>query len=113
VDVYTAYHDPSRSFKETVDGPFAVRVCGGWFPRSILGKGHAFCAFFRCILVALHIAWRAFRFSPEPCLNRDRLLTQVAGARNCLCLASVGHSTHYSGVQTCWDSQGAVADSWV
>jgi hypothetical protein len=61
VDVFTAFHDPSRSFRETVDGPFTVKVCGGWFPRTILGKGHAFCAYFRCILIALHIAWTAFR----------------------------------------------------
>ena len=66
VDVYTAFHDPSRCFKETVDGPFTVKVCGGWFPRAILGKGHAFCAYFRCILVALHIAWAAYRSAQLP-----------------------------------------------
>ena len=61
VVVYTAFHDPHRSFKETVDGPFTVTICGGWFPCSLFGRALAFCAYVRCILVACHIAWTAFR----------------------------------------------------
>eukprot|EP00887_Chlorella_sp_A99_P001385 scaffold8.g1385.t1 len=61
VDVYTAFHDPSRCFEETVGGPFAVRVYGGWFPRHILGRMYALCAYIRCIIVALHLAWLCWR----------------------------------------------------
>lgn len=61
VDVYTAFHDPSRCFAETVGGPFSVTVAGGWFPRHILGRAHALCAYIRCALVALYIAWLSWR----------------------------------------------------
>ncbi len=63
VDVYTAHHDRDRCFEETVDGPFSVTVCGAWFPRTMLNRMHAFCAYVRCILIAMHIAWVAFRCS--------------------------------------------------
>ena len=61
VDVYTAFHDPQRCFQETVDGPFSVTVAGGWFPRQVAGRLLALCAYVRCILVALHIAWASRR----------------------------------------------------
>lgn len=57
VDVYTAYFDPARCFAETVGGPFSVTVAGGWFPRAILGRAMALCAYIRCALAALYIAW--------------------------------------------------------
>lgn len=70
VDVYTAFHDRNRCFRETVDGPFSVTVAGGWFPRSVYGLGHAFCAYIRCILVALYIAWVAMRCAkPMHCID--------------------------------------------
>lgn len=61
VDVYTAHHDRSRCFEETVSGPFSVTVFGDWFPRHILGRAYALCAYLRCIIVALNIAWLSFR----------------------------------------------------
>jgi hypothetical protein len=61
VDVFTAFHDPARCFKETVGGPFSVTVAGGWFPRHLLRRAHALCAYIRCTLVALYIAWLSWR----------------------------------------------------
>lgn len=55
--MYTAYYDPGRCFEETRSGAFTVTVAGAWFPRNILGRANALCAYLRCILVALHIAW--------------------------------------------------------
>lgn len=58
VTIYTAHHDPSRAFAETVGGPFRVVVAGSWFPRSLLGgRAIALCAYVRCVLAALRIAW--------------------------------------------------------
>ena len=61
VTIYTAHHDPARAFKETVNGPFAVRVAGAWFPRTVGGKAVALCAYVRCILAALRLAWDSWR----------------------------------------------------
>ena len=63
MDVYTAHHDRSRCFRETLDGAFSVTVAGGWFPRAIFNRMHAFCAYVRCILIAAYIAWVAFRWA--------------------------------------------------
>ena len=62
VEMYTAYHDPKRCFQETADGTLNVKVHGGWFPRTIFGLAHAFCAYIRCILVAFAIAWHSRRY---------------------------------------------------
>ena len=62
VDIWTAFYDPSRSFEETRgSGGFGVHVAGGWFPRSILGRAMALCAYARCCLVALAIAFQCWR----------------------------------------------------
>lgn len=61
VTIYTAHHDPARCFKETVNGPFAVRVAGAWFPRTLGGRAVALCAYIRCILAALRLAWDSWR----------------------------------------------------
>ncbi|GLC39055.1 hypothetical protein PLESTB_001288500 [Pleodorina starrii] len=60
VDMYTAYYDPQRCFEETKTGGFAVHTAGTWFPRHVLGRMLALCAYVRCVLVAIHIAWRCF-----------------------------------------------------
>jgi alpha-1,3/alpha-1,6-mannosyltransferase len=58
VTIYTAHHDRSRAFAETVDGPFRVVVAGAWFPRSLArGRAIALCAYVRCVLAAIRIAW--------------------------------------------------------
>jgi len=55
--MYTAYYNPERCFEETRSGLFAVKTAGTWFPRSILGRAMALCAYIRCILVAFRLAW--------------------------------------------------------
>jgi alpha-1,3/alpha-1,6-mannosyltransferase len=62
VDVYTAYYDPQRCFQETKSGAFSVHVHGSWFPRSILGRMIALCAYIRCLLCALVIVWRSWNY---------------------------------------------------
>ena len=42
-------------------GPFSVTVAGGWFPRHVAGRLHALCAYIRCALVALYVAWLSWR----------------------------------------------------
>ena len=61
VAVFTAYHDPQRCFAETAGGPFPVLVAGAWFPRHVLRRAHALCAYVRCLLVAIYIAWLSWR----------------------------------------------------
>lgn len=55
VHFLTSYHDPSRCFKETVDGSLNVSVAGSWFPRTIFGRFYAMCAYIRMIIGALHL----------------------------------------------------------
>ena len=61
VDIYTAYHDANRCFPETVGGAFPVIQAGNWFPRSFNNRLHAFCAYVRCTLAAIWLAWCAYR----------------------------------------------------
>jgi alpha-1,3/alpha-1,6-mannosyltransferase len=61
VDVWTAYYDPHRCFDETRTGGFRVRVAGGWFPRAVGGRAVALCAFVRCVLAAISLAWVSWR----------------------------------------------------
>ncbi|KAF5839212.1 hypothetical protein DUNSADRAFT_1348 [Dunaliella salina] len=62
VDIYTTYHDPQRCFEETRgSGGFGVTVAGDWFPRHIAGRFLALCAYIRCILAALYMAWLSFK----------------------------------------------------
>eukprot|EP00850_Spirogloea_muscicola_P016027 SM000127S26643 [mRNA] locus=s127:200907:203569:+ [translate_table: standard] len=53
VHVFTAHHDPSRCFEETVTGRFPVSVYGDFLPRHIFYRFHAICAYLRCCYVAL------------------------------------------------------------
>lgn len=59
MQVYTARHDPSRCFDETLPGgAFGVRVRGAWLPRHVLGgRCHALCAALRCAWLALCVAF--------------------------------------------------------
>ena len=75
VDVYTAYYDRNRCFKETLTGQFSVTVAGGWFPRTIANRAHAFCAYVRCMLIAVWIAITALRYAGCPsCLGKPFLM---------------------------------------
>ncbi len=59
--MYTAHHDRRRCFEETLNGPFSVTVCGSWFPRSVCSRFQALCAYARCIIIAVYVAWVAWR----------------------------------------------------
>ena len=61
MDVYTAYYDKNRCFKETLTGQFSVTVAGSCFPRTVFNRMHALCAYVRCMLVAMWIACVALR----------------------------------------------------
>eukprot|EP00884_Botryococcus_braunii_P007571 jgi/Botrbrau1/16815/Bobra.150_2s0042.1 len=61
VIIFTAHYDPNRCFKETLEGKFAIKVCGSWLPRQIAGRFHAICACLRCIFIAFYIAWFSWR----------------------------------------------------
>jgi alpha-1,3/alpha-1,6-mannosyltransferase len=77
VDMYTTYYDPTRCFEETRgSGGFSVTVVGGWFPRQILSRMIALCAYIRCILAALSMVWISWTYrSPtimagwQPCYD--------------------------------------------
>ncbi|CAG0913552.1 unnamed protein product [Notodromas monacha] len=53
----TNHHDRSHCFPETRDGTVGVTVVGEWFPRSVLGKCQALCAYLRMMLAAFYLVW--------------------------------------------------------
>ena len=50
----TNHHDPSHCFPET-RSELSVQVVGGWFPRQILGRFYALCAYVRMVIAALYL----------------------------------------------------------
>lgn len=62
VHVFTAHHERTRCFEETVGGPFPVTVYGDFLPRHIFYHFHAVCAYLRCIFVTLCVLflWPSF-----------------------------------------------------
>ncbi|CAK9151716.1 unnamed protein product [Ilex paraguariensis] len=62
VHVFTAHHDKTRCFEETLAGTFPVTVYGAFLPRHIFYRFHAICAYLRCIFVALCVLfmWPSF-----------------------------------------------------
>lgn len=62
VHVFTAHHDKSRCFEETLVGLFPVTVYGAFLPRHIFYRFHAVCAYLRCIFVAICVLlwWPTF-----------------------------------------------------
>ncbi|KAL6071765.1 Alpha-1,3-mannosyltransferase-like protein [Balamuthia mandrillaris] len=52
VVIFTAHHDPSHCFVETINGTLEVRVYGDWLPRSFLGRFHTLFALLRNFWVA-------------------------------------------------------------
>ncbi len=81
VDMYTAYYDPNRCFEETKTGGFAVHTAGSWFPRHIFGRMLALCAYIRCVLVAVHIAWRCY-FSRGDTTSSSTATSNASTSRN-------------------------------
>ncbi|KAH7843322.1 hypothetical protein Vadar_015168 [Vaccinium darrowii] len=53
VHIFTAHHDRTRCFEETLAGTFPVTVYGSFIPRHIFYRLHAVCAYLRCIFVAI------------------------------------------------------------
>ncbi|XP_010537724.1 PREDICTED: alpha-1,3/1,6-mannosyltransferase ALG2 [Tarenaya hassleriana] len=62
VNVFTAHHDKSRCFEETLSGIFQVTEYGSFLPRHIFYRLHAVCAYIRCLFVALCVllGWPSF-----------------------------------------------------
>ncbi|XAR68269.1 GDP-Man:Man(1)GlcNAc(2)-PP-dolichol alpha-1,3-mannosyltransferase [Bertholletia excelsa] len=62
VHIFTAHHDRSRCFEETLAGTFAVTVYGAFLPRHIFYRLHAVCAYIRCLFVGLCVLlmWPSF-----------------------------------------------------
>ncbi|PKU71238.1 alpha-1,3/1,6-mannosyltransferase ALG2 isoform X1 [Dendrobium catenatum] len=62
VHVFTAHHDKSRCFEETMSGKFQVAVYGSFLPRHLFYRFHAVCAYIRCIFVTLCVLfmWPSF-----------------------------------------------------
>jgi alpha-1,3/alpha-1,6-mannosyltransferase len=55
VTIFTAHHEPQRSFRETRDGTLKVITKGDFLPRAILGKFRLLCVAIRMIYLALYI----------------------------------------------------------
>ncbi|KAF5478546.1 hypothetical protein F2P56_005096 [Juglans regia] len=62
VHIFTAHHDITRCFEETLAGSFIVTVYGAFLPRHVFYRFHALCAYLRCIFVALCVLfmWPSF-----------------------------------------------------
>ncbi|KAJ8616068.1 hypothetical protein MRB53_035440 [Persea americana] len=62
VHVFTAHHDKSRCFEETLVGHFPVTVYGAFLPRHIFYHFHDVWAYLRCIFVAICVLlwWPTF-----------------------------------------------------
>lgn len=56
VTVYTSHYQASRSFAETRDGSFRIRVFGDFLPRHVCGALHIFWAIVRALWLALVLA---------------------------------------------------------
>lgn len=79
---------PQLGHQETKTGGFAVHVAGGWFPRSLLGRCIALCAYIRCVLAALVVVWRSWRYrstcieaGSQPCY--DVVIADQVGRGRC------------------------------
>uniref|UniRef100_A0A4W5KHK7 ALG2 alpha-1,3/1,6-mannosyltransferase n=1 Tax=Hucho hucho TaxID=62062 RepID=A0A4W5KHK7_9TELE len=57
VQIWTAHHDPTHCFSETLDLDLNVVCVGDWLPTSVFGYLHALCAYLRMIYVALYLVF--------------------------------------------------------
>ncbi|XP_045079138.1 alpha-1,3/1,6-mannosyltransferase ALG2 [Coregonus clupeaformis] len=57
VQIWTAHHDPTHCFSETLDPDLNVVCVGDWLPTSVFGYLHALCAYLRMIYVALYLVF--------------------------------------------------------
>ena len=73
VSIFTNSYDASRSFAETRDGSFRVRVHGAWIPRTLplLGGLHILLAIAQNLWLALSVALAAARSTAAVAANDD------------------------------------------
>ncbi|XP_061771684.1 alpha-1,3/1,6-mannosyltransferase ALG2 isoform X1 [Nerophis ophidion] len=57
VQIWTAHHDPTHCFSETLDPDLPVVCVGDWLPTNVFGYLHALCAYMRMIYVALYLVF--------------------------------------------------------
>ena len=77
VTIFTTHHSEGHCFAQTRgSGPLASRIiiAGDWLPRSILGKGVAFCSSVRMAYLALVMV---MRWRVEECCFCDGVSTQI------------------------------------
>lgn len=55
--MYTSHYEAARSFAETRDGTFPVKVYGDWLPRHLFGGLHILCAILRALWLAIVVAF--------------------------------------------------------
>jgi len=67
VTVFTSHYEAGRSFAETRDGTFAVRVYGDFLPRHAFGRFHIFFAILRALWLAAAVALAEPRFDVFVC----------------------------------------------
>ena len=60
VTIFTSHYEPARSFEETRDGSFAVKVHGDRLPRQMMGGFHILCAIMRSLWLGLCVAYASF-----------------------------------------------------
>lgn len=80
VVIVTNHHDPTRAFKETVDGTLNVVVRGSRFPTSIFGRGRALCATLRMGFAAFAACWA---FPGTSCFVVDQVASAMAVLKFC------------------------------
>ncbi|XP_046906108.1 alpha-1,3/1,6-mannosyltransferase ALG2 [Hypomesus transpacificus] len=57
VQIWTAHHDPTHCFSETLDPDLPVECVGDWLPTSVFGYLHALCAYLRMIYLAFYLVF--------------------------------------------------------
>lgn len=65
--MFTSHYEAQRSFAETRDGTFPVRVAGDWLPRHIFGRFHIFFAILRALWLAAVVALGREKFDVFVC----------------------------------------------
>ncbi|KAJ8004950.1 hypothetical protein DPEC_G00141600 [Dallia pectoralis] len=57
IQIWTAHHDPTHCFPETLESDLNVVCVGDWLPTSVGGYLHALCAYLRMVYVALYLVF--------------------------------------------------------
>lgn len=67
VSIFTNHYERERSFAETREGIFQVKVHGDWIPRHIAGKLHILFAVLRNVWLALRVALSSEQYDAFIC----------------------------------------------